>query len=781
VQRWWDDPETATAVMAGVDDRDVVQGVGTAALGLHALAKAALAPLVEATLVDRVDIAQVLTDLPLDDVAKALGAATRPVVGIGSDRYGQLLAQDMAAQAAAGADHLVAVLTAGGMPMPLAVARAAEAVGLPPKRTGTYAAVTKDPQLGPLVVADAADRALMGYAEALGKAEADSVAAVAKSEFDEREHPRGQGGRFAEKPDASREQDASAGRDARKERMARRARRGHRAALAAPVEIPPAVAAAQSSLIDLARLVQAPAAEPERERERKRRPLAQLASTLRREPTPAVQVHSVLARPTPAQLHQDFTMVDLAPHDRRYMLVDHDVAEEIATGGMTVSALAAAFKSSVDVYGGTDLAALRSAALSHGHTDYSRMVAVEFPMRLPVVEETGSRRHGFGMTLANQAAFRPVNPDTVNWEPTTLNEIPGDEAQNAWGMDTGTAFPTLKLELANEADLEREKREGIGKAAHEETWDVGGHAERRLVARDPEGQFTSGGSGEQARRDRMARRARRARKTGKAVPSLRPVAGNDVSLLELVAAVRAAPPAERERARRRHAQRGLTEVAREAREPRQAAAAETARPGVRDQADLHFAAQRAVLLSHLQLDGLFAMGNLDFLGDGSEIDTVVVPHEAGMPSPDLKPRRIREAIDDWSNEGSTTRVLSEHPSASEATAFAVDWAHGAFDPERRHDEAEPWDRTMHVDPIPGTAGRYQVRETTYEEPKVLLFGSPAAMAAVARRDPDIVLHLRQVAGDTYTLAEREGAHLSEVGSKSVPVVAIKVELPEDER
>jgi hypothetical protein len=136
-------------------------------------------------------------------VAKALGAATRPVMGEASGRYGQLLAQDLHDQAKSAASHMVSTLVAKSVPTPLAVGRVAEAVGLPLDRSGRFVEAMSKPAIPALVVSDAADRALMEFAAHLGRRESEAVEGlVGKAEaFQEAEHPRAQDGKFARKPD----------------------------------------------------------------------------------------------------------------------------------------------------------------------------------------------------------------------------------------------------------------------------------------------------------------------------------------------------------------------------------------------------------------------------------------------------------------------------------------------------------------------------------------------------------------------------------------------------
>jgi hypothetical protein len=235
MDRWWDDPATAVAVLDRVDDSDVVQGVGTAVLGYHALAKAVVAPLAEQTLVDPADVQAALGRVDLAPVAKALGEATRPMMGAAADRYGQLLAEQVHADAAEGAEHMLRMLGAQNVPMPLAVARVAEVVGVPARHVGQYVEKMKAPTVPVLVCKDAADRALMGFAAHAGSRESSPVVPVSKAAFAEAEHPRDEDGQFRDKAGSTRKPPSKlAALRARNRRAAQVKRRAVQAA--APVE-----------------------------------------------------------------------------------------------------------------------------------------------------------------------------------------------------------------------------------------------------------------------------------------------------------------------------------------------------------------------------------------------------------------------------------------------------------------------------------------------------------------------------------------------------------------
>ena len=198
--RWWADADQARDVLGRVDASDVEQGVGTAVLGYHALAAERLAPLSQRTLVDVSQVVRALEAVDLEPVAKALGEATRPVMGDAADRYGELLASDLHQQAVNSTERLVMNLSSTGMPFPTAISRALAVHGLPEDRMGRVHLRLRQPVIQPLALDDAADRALMEYASHVGRREATSAevskAGVAR-EWDESEVKRDRLGQFA--------------------------------------------------------------------------------------------------------------------------------------------------------------------------------------------------------------------------------------------------------------------------------------------------------------------------------------------------------------------------------------------------------------------------------------------------------------------------------------------------------------------------------------------------------------------------------------------------------
>ena len=221
--RWWADADQSRAVLALVDDSDLEQGVGTAVLGYHGIASSALERLSRHTLVDVARVHQVLDDVDLEPVAKALGEATRPVLGAASGRYGQLLASNLHQQAVDATERLLLSLTNTGMPWPTAIERVASVHGVPADRLGKAYGDLGKPALAPTVRADIGDRVLMEFASHVARRESTPMPMVSKSmdeEFDPDEHPRDGRGRFAHAPERGTPSSAFEAREARRKRKA---------------------------------------------------------------------------------------------------------------------------------------------------------------------------------------------------------------------------------------------------------------------------------------------------------------------------------------------------------------------------------------------------------------------------------------------------------------------------------------------------------------------------------------------------------------------------------
>jgi hypothetical protein len=202
MSRWWANPEESLAILELVDDSNVEQGVGTAVLGYHGLTSGVLDSLSRRTLVDVASIRTALDSVDIEPVAKALGRATKPIMGDVSGRYGELLANNMHRQAVDATERLLLSLTNKGMAWPTAIERVQSVHGVPLERLGLAASRLGVPAIPPTVRADIGDRALMEYAAHMGLAEntSESISKASQEMFDPNEHPRGQKGRFVAAP-----------------------------------------------------------------------------------------------------------------------------------------------------------------------------------------------------------------------------------------------------------------------------------------------------------------------------------------------------------------------------------------------------------------------------------------------------------------------------------------------------------------------------------------------------------------------------------------------------
>ena len=510
--RWWDDPEAAAGVLGAVDGSDVVQGVGTAVLGYHAIAKAALAPLVSETLVDPAGVWEVLGGLDLEPVAKALGAATEPVMGPASARYGQLLAADIHEQAQAGLETLMAQLGATGIPMPWVVERAVEVVGVPPRHLGGYSKVAKERVVAPVVRQDAADRALMEFASRLGQRESaaetgDAVVKAFDVEFEEDEHPRDQLGRFAvkqERPARSRRERMAAGAAARDKR---------RASLAAARQAP-AQEAAPPSLASLARALASPV-ETVRARETRRRETRAAGGTrslsqMRARPAPAaptVLPHegydpatATAAAPAPPNraLNQGaavrgatHTVTFTDPARAATFLAPIDLAEAIANndGWTTPAPLDVSPNGTSGVWANRLHSPDPSLNLGMG------LAGFEIRGIVPLADDDGKLTYtipaGTRLRVVDQVTERTTYPSP---NPAFEGDVP--------------VFNTFILEVVNPEDYADLSNISLSKAV--EQWNVGGRPKLVAVERNEEGEFaeqavSAAPFGRDTRRKRMAR------------------------------------------------------------------------------------------------------------------------------------------------------------------------------------------------------------------------------------------------------------------------------------
>lgn len=225
MRRWWTDPNDALHVLACVDGSNPAAGVSTAFLGFHALQRSALAPLRSSTLVDGAVVDAHLREVDVEPVAKAVAAATRPVMGDAAEAYGDLVARDMRDRSREAAQDVLLRWTRQGMPWPTAVQRLSTIVGVPTRELGKAVDALSKP-VTDLVAGDYGDRVLMGHAQHMGQTQPSPVSkALGPSELlmFNRERPRDEMGRFADKPDSP-----GGGREARLARRGRRDRKARR-------------------------------------------------------------------------------------------------------------------------------------------------------------------------------------------------------------------------------------------------------------------------------------------------------------------------------------------------------------------------------------------------------------------------------------------------------------------------------------------------------------------------------------------------------------------------
>lgn len=515
--RWWDDAAAAELILAGVDDRDVVQGVGTAVLGYHAIAKAALTPLLSETLVDPARVWEALGSLDLSPVAKALGAATEPVLGPASGHYGEILAADIHSQAQAGLETLMAQLGATGIPMPWVVERAVEVVGVPPRHLGGYSKVAKERVVPPAVRADAADRVLMEFAKRLGEREAyeereDGSAPVAKTfgvEFDESEHPRDHDGRFAVKQDRPRR--------SRRERMASaQSAAANRRAVAAAAA-PPAVEPARPSLAALARALahpvattrtQATRAQTTRAQETRRqetRGLAELKPVVAAPAAPAALPHvgyDPAAAPNRAvnqhaQVHGATRTVSFAPEYAATFLAPVGLSEVIANSGVWAP------QADLEVSPNGTRGVWENRMMSPDPSvnfGGAGLAGYEIRGIVPVKDDDGQLTY----TIPAGTRLRVVDQTSdVTQYPSPNPAMPGPV----------TVVTTFILEVANPEDYEDLDHIPLpggewrgGKAI--EQWNVGGRPKLVSVERNEEGEFAEAGVAPVERESRRVRMAR---------------------------------------------------------------------------------------------------------------------------------------------------------------------------------------------------------------------------------------------------------------------------------
>ena len=496
MNRWWDDAHTARTVLEQVDDRDVVQGVGTAVLAYHAIAKAAIAPLSGKTLVDSALVLDALSVVDTELVAKALSAATEPIMGDASSKYGELLAGQIHSDAVAAVEQALRVWTSNGVPMPMAVERAADIVGVPVSRLGRYINAVKPVTVAPIVRMDAADRALMEFASHIGNREnvADTGAVEKAVRFREDDHPRDNDGKFATKQSQLEDQERLA-RIARKGRRDRRDRRDSRNKESANAEAKESTG--PRTLADVAALLSPQRVLSERKladrvlADRQLAPRQLSAATTndvktKRNAAPNRATQEVESNPKPA----------LAPFDIKHQmkphiaLIPYSFVDRVVESGETLSLPALlSYAGENTVFKPLEMAeADPNFWKMSQHLSDEPMAAIIISGTVPVRDGTPDTNEG--IEVPAEAAFRATRggEDQIVFKPN------GPEG----------LFPNSIAAFHFTYD----SKETLSKNL--ERWRVGGEDIERDVARDSDGKFSDLES--QNRKERMARRARRHRR-----------------------------------------------------------------------------------------------------------------------------------------------------------------------------------------------------------------------------------------------------------------------------
>lgn len=776
--RWWDAPDTALAVLARVDDSDVAQGVGTAVLGYHALAKALVADLPGSTLVDPALVWSRLDGLDLEPVAKALASATAPLMGTASGRYGELLAEDLHEQSRAGLETLMAQMGATGLPMPMVLERAVEVVGVPPRHMGAYAKIAKERVVPAVVKADAADRALMLYAAHLGAREAtgpvpedEMSKAVA---FKEAEHPRDGEGQFATKGKAP---------DSKERRLARMARAGaaRRAQIAEAEQ--EAISRAKEmtaarSLTDLARAlapqrvaaqVATSTAAPRivsrtAEAVEQARPTAAPAKP---KPVVAPRVPFVLTQDVPPLPGEAVSVFDF---DYRYreqsMLVPRSIANAIAeSGGFTTEMLRQQYGWTTALFAkDTQQDEVWAEAASRGIIPRTldpadELVLLVFDDELPVAE--GHPLEHEGVRLASNSRWVHANPgDNETWG------APVDPMQ--YGKQP-EEFDVMRFHLGNSEDFADVPRHVI--KAHAEKWDGRGVV---MVNRDEGGQFATRDA--TRRPDQRARRARMARADSRRraqiastqdtgahsapVAELRPQIAR-TQLTTMVAPANRVGAAVQRMARQ--------DAVRTARSIAPAAEPVTAPKG-RAQADILFN-KAAALIKPSTISALYGRRLDDVVGKGEPRTLTPYPDMAGGFV--IRPGRAREVLDDWGQSGSSTKILDDYGDLETAEAAAA----------RHRQDYLSMGYSIEQSPsirVRQTKNGYAVEQVTFGEDELpyVVIGSKRAMAAFASQQEAMTFSL--VAFDVHRAAEYWGINPTEFGDHPAPVVVLEVSFPDDD-
>jgi hypothetical protein len=768
VQRWWDDADTAHSVLCRVDDRDVTQGVGTAVLAYHALAKHHVAPLAKQTLVDISTALDALNAVDRGPVAKALAASLEPVMGVASEQYGRLLAEQIHADASSGVEHVLKVWQANGVPMPLAVERAAEVVGVPHARLGQYVSKVKGATVPPGVLADYADRALMEFASHVGRRE--NTGDVFKSAgFRVADHPRDDDGRFAPKA-----KETSVEVDDRLARLKRvqRVQRVMDTASARPVE-----RASEKSSLTLADVVSAlkPASRLREVNPMSLNPMnlnpmmrsgtSTPVSTPVATTSPSVKPLREVSKPpagssrTKTQWDQSYVERDMSDH---MMFVPEHVAAKLL-GGWNASTLRNLLKKeAVVVFMPRDNAGAPDSGLYHLLVNTPNMVAINIAGDTPIHDGTPDDDR-VGVVPPKEANFGLV-PQDKGRELFIAYSEGGSQAHSV-------SVPVLRFAWDGERP---DSKDWLKKS--DERWRVRGEEVTRHVERDVDGKFTDVDN-------RLARVARvaRVRRAQDAKPAERPVEKPAMSLADAMAALR--PERENVVFQRNPmtlnpmiANPTVSEVVKPERKAKPVS-------DVVEEKHLKYGTAQAIRMTDAHLQELFddaAFQDISGKSDDS-IFQFWASKDARTMLRGLHKASFKDAFEEYANEGVESSMVAQfgfdpddpasYAAASQrARSHQEQWENHTDGGGRGGGPSHSYGLTIGFNTITLNQVEYP------SEPDVFLTGDPKAMAALERGD-DVILRIVQGKPAPDTLADLFGMPASAWRGLDVPATFVIVELP----
>jgi hypothetical protein len=772
VQRWWDDADTAHSVLNRVDDRDVTQGVGTAVLAYHALAKHHVAPLAKQTLVDVSTALDALDAVDREPVAKALAASLEPVMGVASEEYGRLLAEQIHADASSGVEHALKVWQANGVPMPLAVERAAEVVGVPHARLGQYVSKVKGATVPPGVLADYADRALMEFASHVGRRE--NTSDVFKSAgFRVADHPRDDDGRFAPKAkETSVDLDDRLARLKRLQRMesVTSLRSEDRVEAKTSMSFADAVAALKPSsrLRDVRQTVDRRVVE-RRTVEREREVASEPASVVDKPSSaPLREIAKPPARSSRAKTQWDQSYVERDMSDHM-MFVPERVAAKLL-GGWNASTLRNLLKKeAVVVFMPRDNAGAPDSGLYHLLVNTPNMVAINIAGDTPIHDGTPDDDR-VGVVPPKEANFGLV-PQDKGRELFVAYSEGGSQAHSV-------SVPVLRFTWDGERP---DSKDWLKKS--DERWRVRGEVVTRHVERDVDGKFTDV--------DNRLARLKRLERIQNVVA--KPPAQEVKPALSFADAVAALKPertvtdrhvGERTISNRKVSERKVVDrvVA-----PAESKAVSSPRitpvSDVVEEKHLKYGTAQAIRMTDAHLQELFDdAASLDISGKSDDsIFQFWASKDARTMLRGLHKTSFKDAFEEYANEGVESSTVAEFNFDPDDPASYVAAS------QRARSHQEQWENHTGGNGRGGgpshsyglTVGFNTITLNQVEypsEPDVFLTGDPKAMAALERGD-DVILRIVQGKPAPDTLADLFGMPASAWRGLDVPASFVIVELP----